>query len=288
MVEQFLLRGCVEERTPRPADEGFELLQRAPTLRTANIILYQLNGAFATEVQQILRLLETNPPSAQEPLKRLAELGDTVGRHLIEPWKVVIAGAPNVGKSSLVNALAGYQRAVVSELAGTTRDMVSVRTAFDGWPFELIDTAGLREAEGLEAEGIEHTKRVLDEAEVVVWVVDGTAPEMEWPADSPVHVVVNKSDALNQDTTAWTLPLVSARTGEGVPALVNELVARLVPNPPAPGNAVPYTPRLIELTCRAAESAADSEWPSVAALLREALVIAETHTAGPSGLPSNP
>src|SRR5262249_7726954 len=121
----------------------FELVQRAPTLRTAAILLDQLNGAFATEVRRILALFETDPRNAAFSLHRLAELGNTVGRHLVEPWKVVVAGPPNVGKSSLVNALAGYQRSVVSEVAGTTRDAVSVRTAFDGWPVELIDTAGL-------------------------------------------------------------------------------------------------------------------------------------------------
>ena len=66
---------------------------------------------------------------------------------------MVVAGPPNVGKSSLVNALAGYQRAVVSEVAGTTRDVVTVQLAFDGWPVELTDTAGLRDAAGPRSRG---------------------------------------------------------------------------------------------------------------------------------------
>src|SRR5207244_3542080 len=148
-----------------------------------------------------------------------------VGRHLVEPWKVVVAGAPNVGKSSLVNALAGYQRAVVSEVAGTTRDAVSVQLAFDGWPVELTDTAGLRDAEGLEAEGIERARRVLAEADLVLWVVDGAEEWLEFPEDSLEEklglprvgylLVVNKIDVKHE---AWInavpgLHHVSAATG---------------------------------------------------------------------------
>ena len=67
------------------------------------------------------------------------------GLHLIRPWQVVVAGRPNVGKSSLINAIAGYQRAIVHSTPGTTRDIVGVQTAMDGWPVEISDTAGLRE-----------------------------------------------------------------------------------------------------------------------------------------------
>jgi tRNA modification GTPase len=67
-----------------------------------------------------------------------------LGRHLTRPWRVVVAGAPNVGKSSLINALAGFTRTVVTAVPGTTRDVVATAAAIDGWPVELIDTAGLR------------------------------------------------------------------------------------------------------------------------------------------------
>jgi tRNA modification GTPase len=279
VIEQFLSHGCVEERTPRPSGEGFELLQRAPTLRTASILLDQLNGAFANEVRAILALLETDPPAACDPLRRIAELGNTVGRHLIEPWKVVVAGPPNVGKSSLVNALAGYQRSVVSEVAGTTRDAVSVRTAFDGWPVELIDTAGLRDAEGLEAEGIEQARRELDEADLVLWVMDATSSKWDWPPDDRLHAVLNKSDALTGER-ARTLPLVSAKTGEGIPALVAELVARLVPSVPAPCGAVPYTPLLIESVDSAFQHATIASWGEAKRHLCDALAVAEAHHVG--------
>ena len=180
VIEQFTANGA-EERTLRSKAEGFELLQRAPTLRTASVLLDQLSGAFANEVRRILALLETDPDRAGNALRTFALVGSTIGRHLVAPWKIVFAGAPNVGKSSLVNALAGYQRAVVSEIAGTTRDAVGVRIAFDGWPFELIDTAGIRATEGLEAEGVARTERELADADLAVWVLDGTAIEPAWP-----------------------------------------------------------------------------------------------------------
>jgi tRNA modification GTPase len=288
VIEQFTSHACVEAtRTPRSESEGFELLQRAPTLRTASILLDQLNGAFANEVQQILGRLETDPDSVKEPLRRLAELGDTIGRHLVEPWKVVVAGPPNVGKSSLVNALAGYQRAVVSEVAGTTRDAVNVRTAFDGWPVELIDTAGLRDAVGLEGEGIERARRVLSEADLVVWVMDASSRDQVYPDDETLAVVrvalstgwvlvMNKADASldwppNYPPGAIHL---SAATGENLQQLANWIVYRLVREPPSPGAAVPFTPQLADLVSAANTALAANQSAEAARLLREALAAA--------------
>jgi tRNA modification GTPase len=234
VIEQFLARGCVESETddrPTPA----RLLPFAPTLRTASILLDQLHGAFDSAVRAIL------DTGDRETLAELARYAP-VGRHLLTPWKVVIAGPPNVGKSSLVNALAGYQRTVVSDVAGTTRDVVTVPLALDGWPVEVADTAGLRGAEGLELQGIERAKRVLAVADLVVWLRDATAPAAETaPEDVPGLVVWNKVDRATR-----TLPGlgVSARTGAGIPELVAEMVRRLVPHPPPPGAAVPYTPEL--------------------------------------------
>lgn len=287
VIEQFLSHDCVEDRTPRPKGEGFELLQRAPTLRTASILLDQLNGTFANEVCRILALLESDPTSAAELLHQLADLGHFVGRYLIEPWRVVVAGPPNVGKSSLVNSLAGYQRSVVSEVAGTTRDAVSVRTAFDGWPVELIDTAGMRDATGLEAEGIERARTELETANRLVWVIDATDPRAHvpdlddyLPTDDEPIVVVNKCDLLAAcdvntlpyfDGTVKAIP-VSARTGVGIDDLARALVAD-VPTIP-PGAAVPYTRRLIELVIGASGSAHYAKWEEAARFLREALAAA--------------
>lgn len=284
VIDQFLANGCIEERNPRPSGEGFELLQRAPTLRTASIILDQMCGAFANEVRRLLALLESDPGATAQPLRTLTYFGNTVGRHLIEPWKVVVAGPPNVGKSSLVNALAGYQRSVVSEVAGTTRDAVSVRTAFDGWPFELVDTAGLREAVGLEAEGIERAERELARADLVVWVLDGTAPEPTWPLgpfplSQPHWFVINKAD---QPLAGWTrteaddVPVVSATTGEGLSGLVDAILTCTVGLPEFEGiKPIAFTPQLADLVDAAHAALRAGRIDKAASLLREALAAAE-------------
>lgn len=226
----------------RPPLAGvWELLEQAPTLRTANILLDQANGALLTDDPERLKQLEN------------------VGRHLVEPWKVVIAGPPNVGKSSLVNALAGYQRSIVSPIAGTTRDVVTTRLAFDGWPVELSDTAGLRsDAASLEAEGIERAKRSLAEADLVVWVYDGSAKQCDGPEQPESRAdlrVINKTDCPSgwDWTTVPEAIRVSATTGVGIAELIAAIVAKLVPVVPEPGEGVPYTDELADHVCHALE-----------------------------------
>jgi tRNA modification GTPase len=233
------------------------LLARAPTLRTASILLDQHHGAFSRAVAACLEDLTQLP--------RFAALA-AVGRHLVEPWQVVLAGPPNVGKSSLINALAGFERSVVAPVAGTTRDVVTVRVAFDGWPVELSDTAGLRESgEELEAEGIARTKARLRHADLVVWVMDLTDPLP--PPDGFTGVVVgNKADLATTSTAA--LP-VSAVTRAGIPLLIGEIVRRLVPVPPRPGEGVPDTPALAELVESAAATVAAGNPDAARKLLRD-------------------
>ena len=100
-----------------------------------------------------------------------------VGVRLTTGWRVVIAGRPNVGKSRLLNALAGYQRAIVDPTPGTTRDLVTALTAFDGWPVELVDTAGVRETDdAIERSGIDRTLRQTETADLVLKVLDRSEP----------------------------------------------------------------------------------------------------------------
>src|SRR5690606_27241148 len=115
-----------------------------------------------------IRLLATRPPAqASAEIADLLQTGQTA-RHLLTPWQVVLCGRPNVGKSSLINALVGYERTVVFDQPGTTRDVVSVETAIHGWPVIFSDTAGLRETESeLEAAGIARARARLKQADLI-------------------------------------------------------------------------------------------------------------------------
>jgi tRNA modification GTPase len=225
-------------------------LTRAATVRTAGILLDQQQGALAAALDAVGAALAGDDRAGAEQLLAQLVRYVEVGRHLTQPWRVAVAGAPNVGKSSLVNALAGYQRSIVAATPGTTRDVVTTRMALDGWLIELADTAGLRtKVEELEEQGIRRAKTTAAEADLVLWILDGSEPPV-WPDDEIESVlpVINKIDL----PPAWECDReercvrVSARTGEGLPELCAALVARLVPDPPPRGAAVPFTLRLCQ------------------------------------------
>ena len=124
--------------------------------------------------------IEATRPRRDERIDALLAR-ERLGRHLTRPWSVVLAGRTNVGKSSLMNALAGYGRAIVHHAPGTTRDAVALATAIDGWPVELCDTAGLRAADdAVERAGIERARQRLAQADLVVLVADRSVP---WSAE---------------------------------------------------------------------------------------------------------
>jgi tRNA modification GTPase len=163
------------------------------------------------------------------------------GSLLREGMKVVIAGRPNAGKSSLLNALAGREAAIVTDIAGTTRDVLREHIHLDGMPLHIIDTAGLREAsDEVERIGIERAWNEIEQADLVLFMVDGTTtaatePAEIWPefmarlpATLPIVVVRNKADitgeALGQtEVNGHSLIRLSARTGDGVDLLRDHL-----------------------------------------------------------------
>jgi tRNA modification GTPase len=159
------------------------------------------------------------------------------GSLLREGLTVVIAGKPNAGKSSLMNVLAGADVAIVTELPGTTRDVLRERVQLDGIPLHLIDTAGLRQApDRIEAEGIRRAEREMRAADRLLYVVDATTAGADdlsqelaqLPPGIPVTVVLNKIDLLDLGSTmdASATPVriaLSAKTGEGVDALRGHL-----------------------------------------------------------------
>jgi tRNA modification GTPase len=240
-------------------------LADAPTARTAAILLDQFHGALATAIRQVAAAaIDGNWSHAAKAIESILSHRN-VGAHLITPWRVVLAGRTNVGKSSLINALAGFERAIVSRHPGTTRDVVTSATAIDGWPVQLADTAGLRRADDeLESAGVRLAVETLQNAELVLAVEDAT--ETDTPSEGeqddlrqiivqlqrtrPVIRVRNKIDLISNtdrtqkhrhDDQRGDKISTSAVTGEGIADLISALGRALVPIAPAPGSAVPFT-----------------------------------------------
>lgn len=188
--------------------------------------------------------------SLQHRLNRVFAAFDTIsaaarqGALLREGLNVVIAGKPNAGKSSLLNRLAGEDIAIVTELPGTTRDLLRQQVHLDGLPVNIIDTAGLRTAADIvEAEGIRRAKVEMQRADRVLYVVDAAAGESgetraeipaqpaDLPPEVPVTWVVNKIDLLGMpagiatDDGGATRIFLSARSGEGLNLLRDHLKA---------------------------------------------------------------
>jgi len=221
-------------------------LAEAPTSRTAAILLDQFEGALRGAVDRIESAVAVSDWCAA--ISRLDSIFDhrRLGLHLTQPWRVVIAGRPNVGKSSLLNALLGFERAIVYDLPGTTRDVVTANTAIDGWPVVLADTAGLREAtDSIEIAGVERASTAVADADLVLLVVDTLdAREIELPVEVPVLRVLNKMDlhpAIEPHDRQRYDACVSAKLNTGIAELLGTIGHSLVSEPPAPGEAVAFT-----------------------------------------------
>ncbi|MBN1394203.1 MAG: 50S ribosome-binding GTPase [Pirellulales bacterium] len=240
----------------RAEADALAAMADARTERTAAILLDQYNGALEREMDAINELIERGKFDAArrriDALLARAELG----RHLVRPWSVVLAGRTNVGKSSTLNALAGYARAIVHHEPGTTRDAVTLATAVDGWPVEFCDTGGLRQgADGVEQAGIELAGERLARADLVVLISDRSLSWTDeddnliekWPDAVVVH---NKSDLPTGRGDRPAGVSISALRGEGITSLLEMISRRLVPDPPPPGAAVPLTDEKVEAVQR--------------------------------------
>lgn len=175
-------------------------------------------------------------------MKQLMQVKATAnqGQLMREGMRVVIAGRPNAGKSSLLNALAGHDRAIVTDIAGTTRDVLKEHIHIDGMPLHLIDTAGLRDApDAVEKIGVERAWEEIETADRILFLVDGsqtpeTNPEKIWPdfvhrlPDSRnITVVRNKIDVTDEkpgiDETEVPVLRISAKDRVGIDHLKNHL-----------------------------------------------------------------
>ncbi len=138
--------------------------------------------------------------------------------------RVVLGGPPNSGKSTLLNALVARDAAIVSDIAGTTRDMIEVPVALEGIPLLFIDTAGLRDstADVIEAMGIERTKLAMHSADIILWLGD----EAQGPQHAGLIEVEAKVDDPAHAAKGETAFRVSAISGDGLTALIGEIVRR--------------------------------------------------------------
>jgi tRNA modification GTPase len=185
------------------------------------------DGKIQQELEQIVKLLEKVTGSAHS------------GRLLQDGMTLVIAGKPNAGKSSLLNALAESDTAIVTDTPGTTRDLLREKIQIDGMPLHLIDTAGIREStDGIEKEGIRRARMAIEEADLVLWVYDATdadqeiAEELSSLPDTSVCLIRNKIDTLGEaagisQRNHHSEIGVSAKTGEGIPLLRKHLAGRV-------------------------------------------------------------
>jgi tRNA modification GTPase len=259
---EFTLRAFLNGRIDLPQAEAVRDLIEATTLYQARVAARQTQGALALQLApikiqllELIALLEAgidfaeddiSVAPASEILRRLAPIVERTealaksfryGNLVRAGFSLAIVGPPNAGKSSLFNRLLRQDRAIVTEIPGTTRDIVSETTEFAGIPVRLVDTAGIREtSERIEQLGIERSFQAMSDADLTIVVIDGAAPRsaeslnLLKKAGQPgiSLVVANKCDMFGyiQESGEYR---VSALTGEGFDALAQAVLDALAP-----------------------------------------------------------
>ncbi|MCX8005682.1 MAG: tRNA uridine-5-carboxymethylaminomethyl(34) synthesis GTPase MnmE [Burkholderiaceae bacterium] len=253
---EFTRRAFLNERLDLAQAEAVADLIDAATETAARMAARQLSGAFSQAVRALadglteLRMLveatldfpeeEIEFLQAADALGRLTALREGLrallararqGARVREGLHVVLVGSPNVGKSSLLNALAGEDLAIVTPIAGTTRDRIAGAIEIEGVPLSIVDTAGLRAtADEVERIGIARTLAEIGKADVVLHIVDATRPAQDAevlaqvqahaPRGVPVLTVVNKIDLTGAPAgESGSQIALSAKTGAGLDAL---------------------------------------------------------------------
>ena len=250
LVQAEAVADLIDAVTPLQARTAFDQLDGTLTARIRDIdaTLFDMSARleasldFPDEGFHFVTRREAREDAARvrDALDRLVEDG-RAGRVVREGRLVVIVGRPNAGKSSLFNALVGAARAIVTDVPGTTRDLLTERVDIDGVPITLVDTAGLREAgDAIEAEGVRRARQAQDVAALSIVVVDGSVPLSDedrglvGAAAAPSLVAMSKTDlpaawpASDLGTLSAPPIEVSAITGAGMTELRRRLVAALI------------------------------------------------------------
>jgi tRNA modification GTPase len=259
---EFTLRAYVRGRIDLPQAEAVRDLIDATTLYQARVAAQQMDGSVSRRIrpvkEQLLELIalleagidfaedDISVASAEDLLARLDPIERALqqmvasfrtGRLVFEGFSLAIVGRPNVGKSSLFNRLLEQERAIVTEIAGTTRDTVSEATTMAGIPVKLVDTAGIRHSDDkVESLGIERSYQAMADADLTILVVDLSvefAAEdealLKKLSDCAPLAVGNKADLPRQCEAPVSMLPVSATTGEGIAELKQAIVKRLAP-----------------------------------------------------------
>ena len=248
---EFTLRAYLNGRIDLPRAEAVRDLIDATTLYQARVAARQTQGSVSrmlapikAQLLELIALLEAgidfaeddiSVAPASEILRRLEPIieqtgilirGFRYGNLVHSGFSLAIVGQPNVGKSSLFNRLLEQNRAIVTEIPGTTRDVVSETVEFEGIPVRLVDTAGIRETDEIvERLGIERSYEAMADADLTIVVVDGTAPRSNNLAGL---IVANKADLPGFMLQTGEIA-VSALTGQGIEELKEAAIQRLAP-----------------------------------------------------------
>jgi tRNA modification GTPase len=247
---EFTRRAFENERMDLVEVEGLADLLASETEAQRKLAMRQFSGeassvyeAWHSELTGALAIIEASIDFADEDgvaaqainmvRPRLQQFRDMLSDALSQSEKaalvrrglrIVIAGAPNVGKSSLLNVLAGRKAAIVSEIAGTTRDVVEASLVINGLPVSLADTAGLRDVtdDAIEREGMLRSQSEIDAADILVWVRSVTEDSPALPTRAADITVFNKADLVSRESIQLRNDseiAVSVKTGDGLEAL---------------------------------------------------------------------
>ena len=250
---EFTERAFLNGKLDLTRAEAVMDLISAQTPRAARAAAGQLEGRLGVEIHTLRgELLESvahleafidfpeegiDPESGVALRRRMEKIGDRVtrllataneGRLLREGITLALCGAPNAGKSSLLNRLLGAERAIVSETAGTTRDTIEERASLGGYPFRVIDTAGLRDtADPVEIEGVRRARRAAENADIRIHLVDATQGDSRpTPLFEDELLVFNKIDIAGDQPVPSGGICISCLRGDGMEELIRAIVAK--------------------------------------------------------------